>query len=91
MTTHYWFKRRRYGKGVVPASKEAWALTLCYTGLIIVTSFFFVNFAPITATILYIICIFASGAVFIYIIIRHSPPLKWRWGKKSTDNPQEDW
>lgn len=79
-----WFKRKRYGWGWVPATREGWAVMFLYIAVNLLLfraidlgshsgSDTLINFAPrflLTTLGLYLICSFAG----------EKP--KWQWGNK---------
>ncbi|MCA9379785.1 hypothetical protein KC675_01250 [Candidatus Dojkabacteria bacterium] len=90
----FWFKRKRYGYGWVPSSKEGWFVLIVYVVLLslIVVYFsdkieserfnymFIQDFLIITMTIL-----------LLFISKKKGPSSKWRWGWKKGDNKNEDY
>jgi hypothetical protein len=89
----YWFKRRRYGWGWTPATRHGWLITGVYLfclvgGAVAITG------SPGQGTPLgngiYFVLFLLMTVVFLAACIRHSPPPKWRWGRKPSDNPDED-
>lgn len=90
----YWYKRRRYGWGWVPVAWQGWAtLAGCLGGILIAAvvllddeprntwtgnSWEFLGVAAILVLLILLSC---------YV---RGPKPKWRWGKKPSDNPDED-
>ena len=82
----YWFKRKLYGYGWIPALWQGWALTVLYfliiIGMIVASSPDYALIIPdelvmpmIGVTLLYVAIIWKTGE-----------PLKWQWGlKKDAD------
>lgn len=93
-TPDYWFKRKRYGYGWVPATKKGWAVVVTHLALVgggaltlgrtrsneytAEVGFFFLFVAIATAALIRISAV-------------KGPKPKWRWGKKKGDNLNEDW
>jgi hypothetical protein len=85
----YWFKRRLYGLGWVPATKEGWAVLVLFFGF-----FAFVVFSntvlrepnPEDMKWFLLQCV---GAVLLLLIVcyKTGEPPKWMWGfpKKESD------
>ena len=90
----YWFKRKRYGIGFVPVTRKGWILTLSYVGvLFFVTTVFFrgIETTGTSAEIfVYNVVLVMTTMIFLYFVFTTSPTPRWRWGKKDTDNPEED-
>jgi uncharacterized membrane protein HdeD (DUF308 family) len=89
----YWFKRKRYGYGWTPSSKEGWLLILAYLVVVIFGAFFFSNkleSGEILYTILYSVFVIITTTILLLITVRKAPKGKWRWGWKEGDNEGED-
>lgn len=93
MQPPYWFKRRRYGWGFTPVTWQGWLSLLVMILIAIGTSFILPykqqNPSANDLTVFFIIIIIDIIGFFI-LALKTSPAPKWRWGKKSTDNPKED-
>lgn len=89
-----WFKRKRYGIGWAPGSKKGWITLLAYVVIIVGLAIVMLRDVPentYTAEVGYFLAITAViTIVFISFGAKRSPTSKWRWGKKDTDNPDED-
>lgn len=90
----YWFKRRRYGYGWTPTTWQGW---------LAVSAFLFVAIGSAVTLIavyegvydseliwVYMNIVFVALAGFIIVSTKKAPVPKWRWGKKTHDNPHED-
>lgn len=89
----YWFKRRRYGYGWVPTTWQgglvvAVFLVVLFLGLVLLKD---VPENTYTKEVGYYFAL-AFGAAILMILISYlkGPTPKWRWGKKPTDNKNED-
>lgn len=91
---HYWFKRRRYGYGWVPTTWQGASVILGFL-LVLLFSLFLLKDVPentYTREVgYYLALVFISAVVMIWISYKKGPKPKWRWGKKSTDNLDEDY
>lgn len=90
----YWFKRKRYGYGWTPSSREGWLLIVAYLAVVIFGGFFFSNklgSGDMFYTIAYSIFVPTLTTVLLLITIRKAPKGKWRWGWKEGDNEDEDY
>ena len=72
-----WFKRKTYGWGWTPASKEGWIVT-------IVTTLMIIRFAMDAETnpLKSMIYIFLTIIVLIIISYKTGEKPEWRWGNK---------
>src|SRR5438874_658846 len=89
----YWFKRHRYGYGWTPSTWQGWMVIGVY---LLFLAFLLSALGGITSDnatggmeaflfglILSTFCLFA-------VTFKTAPPIKWRWGKNPSDNPDED-
>jgi hypothetical protein len=93
MATKYWFKRKRYGYGWAPTTKEGWLTLWVYVGAIVAEATIFLGGAkPITnaRALGFAISVIISLIVLLAISYKKGPRPKWRWGAQPTDNPEED-
>lgn len=90
---NFWFKRRRYGYGWVPTTWQGVSVILVFL-LVILLSLFLIKDVPentFTKEVgYYLMIVFISAVIMIWISYKKGPQPKWRWGKKPTDNPDED-
>ena len=87
----YWFKRKRYGWGWVPATWQGWFVLSIYMVLIFLGALFFESDNPTGQNIIVFVTVFVvATGLFIAIASYTAPKPKWRWGKKPSDNPNED-
>jgi hypothetical protein len=89
----YWFKRRRYGWGWVPVKWQGWLVLLGFIGIVFAAALRLpLKPAQPTAGRLarYFGIFFVTLFIFLIISSRHGPPPRWRWGKKDSDNANED-
>ncbi len=88
-----WFKRRRYGWGWTPVSWQGW-LSVAIFVAIVISSLFTLPMKPNEPTpgqiLLLFMYIAGAGLILIGISFMKGPMPKFRWGKKPTDNPEED-
>lgn len=90
----YWFKRRRYGYGWIPATPQGWLVVAGYLGLVLAGTYM-IKDVPEDEFTREVGFFFAMMAVATVLLIRitmaRGPKPHWRWGKQPTDNPNEDW
>lgn len=91
--SRYWFKRRRYGYGLTPASREGWLtmgvyLAAAFGGAMAVGAF---TPTPLGRSVfIYFVLVLVLTVAVIGIAIRKGPQPRWRWGRQPSDNPDED-
>ena len=89
----YWFKRRRFGYGWTPATREGWLVLGSYIGLIVGGALVFGSLTtspPAWTTIVFLLIVLVLTVLFFAIAITKGPTPKWRWGHHDDDNPEED-
>lgn len=74
----YWFKRKLYGWGWVPAKWQGWLVTLFFIAFISYIAFAFLINEKI---IEYFFFLAISIAIFMYIAFKTGETPKWTWGK----------
>jgi hypothetical protein len=81
---NYWFKRRRYGLGWYPVTYQGWLAVAVYATVVLVLTFTVDSSQALPvvgfATLLLVRLCYAKG-----------PKPRWRWGKSSSDDPNQDW
>ena len=81
---NYWFKRRRYGLGWYPVTYQGWLAVAVYATVFLVLTFTVDSSQALPvvgfATLLLVGLCYAKG-----------PKPRWRWGKSSSDDPNQDW
>ena len=89
----YWMKRRRYGWGWTPTTKRGWLFIVSQV-LIIFAAALMLPTKPNEPTTFELIGFFVIVALVIISLFMvtsdTAPKARWRWGKKDTDNPDED-
>lgn len=94
MKKNYWFKRRRYGWGWTPVTREGWIAVLIPLVIIVSAALYVLPQKPTVPTSLQVI---TFGLVFLSVVFMligvsyaKGPLPRWRWGKTERDNPDED-
>ncbi len=79
---HYWFKRKLYGWGWTPATKEGWFTILIFIALVMWISFDVDRIEKPTGIKLavFFIKIIASVIILITICYYKGEKPKWQWG-----------
>lgn len=87
----YWFKRRRYGYGWIPATWQGWTTLLIFLAIIIGNAAVITVHKPSDEPLWQYSIIFITS-IFALIVIAtvKGPTPKWRWGKRDDDNEDED-
>lgn len=91
--TNYWFKRKRYGWGWVPANWKGWLILAMYVGLVLLGALFFGRKGDQPTgedTLVFVTTFMVATGMLLSITHYTAPKPRWRWGKKPTDNPSED-
>jgi hypothetical protein len=89
----YYMKRRRYGWGFMPTSWQGWLfLALQLAVLLVAATFLPAKPQQPTSSQLakYILLVGLVVITIILVAFMVGPKPHWRWGKKDTDNPNED-
>ncbi len=87
----YWFKRRRYGYGWIPSTWQGWLVLAMYMAVIVIGSIFInPEGEEMAKTFIYLVYVFISTFVLLFITYRKGPKPKWRSGRTPQDNPEED-
>ncbi|MEO8104733.1 MAG: hypothetical protein ABI602_00145 [Candidatus Saccharibacteria bacterium] len=89
----YWMKRKRYGWGWIPATWQGWALLVLQGGIVVITATLLPAdpaYPTVNGFIKQVSIWLLAIATIVLVAIGTSPKPHWRWGKKDTDNPDED-
>lgn len=88
----YWFKRKLYGWGWVPATREGFAVTLLVLGAIILLSLRAERPGLSDAEALREIILPAIALVLLLIIVcyKTGEPPRWTWGKREKDKSKHN-
>lgn len=91
-----WFKRRRYGYGFTPVTKEGWIIVLGYLTFVLISAGIITyrdmnNLVTNLDIAIYLTIIFVLTAILIVISYKKGPTPRWRWGKSEDDDPALDW
>ena len=91
---NYWFKRRRYGYGWFPVKWQGWLSVVVFLAAAIGTAFVVLPPKPQQPDAAQLSVFLGGLAIYVLAIIAvgitKGPVPHWRWGKKPTDNPDED-
>ena len=91
--TRYWFKRRRFGLGWTPVTREGWLTLGVYLAAILggaISLGAFTRDPPGWTVVVYLVVVLLLTIAFFMIALRKGPKPKWRWGRHPDDNPAED-
>jgi uncharacterized membrane protein YhaH (DUF805 family) len=90
----YWFKRRRRGWGWIPVTWQGWLSLLALIGVAIGSAFVILPAKPAQPTAgqltLYFGVLLVALAALVVLGFAKGPVPRWRWGKRSDDNHDED-
>lgn len=91
--SNYYFKRKRYGYGWTPVTLGGWVIVAVFLVVIVLWSLLMLpsTHTPTTEQGL----VYGAGLLTIVVLMwlvtrRYAPPGRWRWGRKPTDNSDED-
>ncbi|MCA9349900.1 hypothetical protein KC853_02515, partial [Candidatus Saccharibacteria bacterium] len=89
-----WFKRRRYGYGWIPVTREGWIVVVIFL-VAVISGAFLIGDQPdnelTPAVVAYLATVAFGAIILIWISYKKGPRPKWRWGKNPDDHPEEDW
>ena len=89
----YWFKRRRYGYGWTPVTRQGRLVIMLFMAIVLSGSAVLGDTPKHTLSLealIYVALLLISGLLLVFISVKKGPSLKWRWGVKKNDNPDED-
>ena len=93
-SVNYWFKRRRYGWGWVPITWQGWVALIAFIGIVIAAAAIQLPAKPEQPSedelIRFLIIFTLAVLILVAICMAKGPAPHWRWGKKPSDNPDED-
>jgi predicted anti-sigma-YlaC factor YlaD len=81
-----WFKRKTYGYGWTPATKEGWWVIVVYTLFVTLSGIYFVRDAATVADIaLFCLSLVAASAILIGVCIKKGETPRWQWGERTDE------
>ena len=80
----YWFKRKMYGWGWVPATRQGWLVILAFLVSIFLDSFMLDSIGSPTAqqVAMFYAKIFLTVIILLMICYKTGEKPKWQWGGK---------
>lgn len=87
----YWFKRKLYGWGWTPATREGWFVMLVY--IVVVVAFAFTideNSPPEEVMFTFVLPFVFLTLSFILIAYRKGEPPRWVWGVQDAINKEKE-
>ena len=81
MSKNLWFKRKKYGYGWTPVTRQGWAVIIAWIILfyLLITQTSDVWFVKLTTAIFMI-------GILIYISYKKGEKPRWQWGEKDKGN-----
>ena len=82
----YWFRKRKYGVGLTPATWQGWLLLIVFVLLFLSISHLSgnLNYARnrtnIIAELVILVAVFVAAVYW-----KGEKPIQWRWGKKTPE------
>ncbi len=86
-------KRRRYGWGWTPITWQGWLFVFSQTIILLIAASQLSRkpIQPTTDQLLKLLAILICVSLTLFLVgYQTGPKPHWRWGKKVTDNPDED-
>lgn len=82
---HYWFKRKIWGFGWIPATWQGWLVTLLYLALIFILVFIKEEYIPGNPDsgsnfLVFGLPFIVLTILFIFIAYKKGEKPKWQWG-----------
>lgn len=78
---HYWFRRKIYGWGWMPATWQGWLVTAVYLVLLIACAMTLDEGSPPQeVAFMFVLPLVLLTGAFIRIAYRTGEPPKWQWG-----------
>ncbi|MEI7777000.1 MAG: hypothetical protein WCI52_00080 [bacterium] len=75
----YWFKRKLYGWGWTPATKQGWGVVLGY----LIAVFALAYVAPVSKVLFgFVFPVLVLTVAFIFIAYKKGEKPRWQWGTK---------
>lgn len=87
------FKRKRYGYGWTPVTLGGWILVALFIVAIVLWSLIMLpstNVVTLEQQVVYLTGLIIIIALMLFVTRRYAPRGKWRWGRKPTDDADED-
>ena len=87
----YWFKRKVFGWGWTPATKEGWLLTVGYIILVIAFALTIDENSPPEEVMFTLVLPFVFLTItFITIAYKKGEPPRWVWGIKDAEKKEQE-
>ncbi len=78
---HYWFRRKLWGWGWTPATREGWSVTVGYIGLVLALALTLDESASEKDVALaFLLPLTLLTMLFVLIAYKTGEPPKWQWG-----------
>lgn len=82
----YWFKRKLYGWGWVPAKPQGWLVVLLYVFLVVILAMRLENVVGrADALRSFFVPLIITTAIFLWVTYMKGESPKWQWGKRVED------
>jgi len=78
----YWFKRKLYGWGWIPAKWQGWAVILLFLVIILLDSFSLGQNPTDSQVSWFMSTLILSMILLVYICYKKGETPKWQWGLK---------
>ncbi len=82
-----WFKRKTYGYGWTPATKEGWIAIAVYVLCIVASGAYFMSDTPSPReTVFFVLSVICSSVILIIVCFKKGETPRWQWGEDSGEN-----
>ena len=82
----YWFKRKVFGWGWVPATWQGWAITAVYVVLVVALAATLDKYSTTNEVMfVFVLPVILLSVTFLRIAYKTGEPPKWQWGFPKKD------
>jgi hypothetical protein len=87
---HYWFKRKLYGWGWAPATREGWLAVLVYLLFVLFLAFRLETIVdPDEVLRTFVAPLIAATLLLLSLSYYKGEPPRWQWGVKESEDHQD--
>ena len=86
----YWFKTRRYGFGLSPATWQGWASLAVTILLVVLPGFWLPDHGHTALHVWFAVWVVLVVVGFLAVVRARGPRMRWRWGRSHEDDSDQD-